>query len=78
MARPAFRIFGDAQGTYGAGVAALLESKNWETLDDIADVYVRWGGHAYGGKTKGKFMLACSANARRDAGSDAARVRAQR
>lgn len=54
----AFRIFGDAQGTYGAGVAALLESKNWETLDDIADVYVRWGGHAYGGKTKGKFMPA--------------------
>lgn len=52
----AFRIFGDAQGTYGAGVAALLESKNWETLDDIADVYVRWGGHAYGGKTKGKYM----------------------
>ncbi len=52
----AFRIFGDAQGTYGAGVAALLESKNWETLDDIANVYVRWGGHAYGGKTKGKFL----------------------
>lgn len=52
----AFRIFGDAQGTYGAGVAALLESKNWETLDDIADVYVRWGGHAYGGKTKGQYM----------------------
>lgn len=52
----AFRVFGDAQGTYGAGVAALLESKNWETIDDIADVYVRWGGHAYGGKTKGKFL----------------------
>ena len=52
----AFRIFGDAQGTYGAGVAALLESKNWETLDNIADVYVRWGGHAYGGKAKGEFM----------------------
>ncbi len=52
----AFRIFGDAQGTYGAGVAALLESKNWETLQDIADVYVRWGGHAYGGKTKGVYV----------------------
>ena len=52
----AFRIFGDEQGVYGAGVAALLEAKNWETIDDIADVYVRWGGHAYGGKTKGKFL----------------------
>ena len=52
----AFRIFGDEQGVYGAGVAALLEAKNWETIDDIADVYVRWGAHAYGGKTRGKFM----------------------
>lgn len=52
----AFRIFGDQEGCYGAGVAALLEAKNWETIDDIADVYVRWGGHAYGGKTRGKFL----------------------
>lgn len=52
----AFRIFGDEQGVYGAGVAALLEAKNWESIDDIADVYVRWGAHAYGGKTRGKFL----------------------
>lgn len=52
----AFRIFGDEQGVYGAGVAALLEAKNWDTIDDIADVYVRWGAHAYGGKIKGKFL----------------------
>ncbi|MDY4921179.1 MAG: cobaltochelatase subunit CobN [Phascolarctobacterium sp.] len=52
----AYRIFGDQEGCYGAGVAALLEAKNWETIDDIADVYVRWGGHAYGGKTRGKFL----------------------
>ncbi len=52
----AYRIFGDQEGTYGAGVAALLEAKNWETIDDIADVYVRWGAHAYGGKTRGKFI----------------------
>lgn len=51
-----FRIFGDELGVYGAGVAALLEAKNWETIDDIADVYVRWGAHAYGGKTRGKFL----------------------
>ena len=52
----AFRIFGDEQGVYGAGVSALLEAKNWETIDDIAEVYVKWGGHAYGGKVKGKFL----------------------
>ncbi|WP_293729212.1 cobaltochelatase subunit CobN [uncultured Phascolarctobacterium sp.] len=52
----AYRIFGDQEGTYGAGVAALLEAKNWQTIDDIADVYVRWGAHAYGGKTRGQFL----------------------
>ena len=52
----AFRIFGDAPGTYGAGVGALLEAKNWQSIDDIADVYVRWGAHAYGGKAKGKYL----------------------
>ena len=51
-----YRVFGDQEGVYGAGVAALLEAKNWETIDDIADVYVRWGAHAYGGKTRGKFL----------------------
>lgn len=52
----AYRVFGDAPGTYGAGVAALLEAGNWDTIDDIGQVYVRWGGHAYGGKTKGTYM----------------------
>lgn len=51
-----YRIFGDQEGTYGAGVAALLEAKNWQTIDDIADVYVCWGAHAYGGKTRGQFL----------------------
>lgn len=52
----AFRIFGDAPGTYGAGVGAVLEEKNWETVDDLARVYVRWGAHAYGGAVKGTYM----------------------
>ncbi|MDO4177935.1 MAG: cobaltochelatase subunit CobN [Phascolarctobacterium sp.] len=52
----AYRVFGDQEGCYGAGVAALLEAKNWESIDDIADVFVRWGAHAYGGTTRGKFL----------------------
>ena len=52
----AYRIFGDAPGTYGAGIGALLDAKNWQTVDDLAQVYVRWGGHAFGGKTKGEYM----------------------
>lgn len=51
----AYRIFGDAPGTYGAGVAALLEEKNWDSLDDLANVFIRWGGHAYGAKSNGDY-----------------------
>ncbi len=51
----AYRIFGDPPGTYGAGVSDVLEEKNWETVDDLARVYVRWGGHAYG-RGKGKYV----------------------
>lgn len=51
-----YRIFGDPPGTYGAGVGAVLEEKNWETLDDLARVYVRWGGHAYGSRGKGVYV----------------------
>ena len=51
----AYRIFGDAPGTYGAGVAALLEEKNWDSLNDLANVFIRWGGHAYGSKSNGDY-----------------------
>lgn len=51
-----YRIFGDPPGTYGAGISDLLEAKNWETIDDLARVYVRWGGHAYGAKARGVFL----------------------
>ncbi len=50
-----WRIFGDPPGAYGAGVSDLLEEKNWETIDDIAEVYVRWGGHAYSRNSKGEY-----------------------
>ncbi len=51
-----YRIFGDPPGTYGAGVPELLEAKNWQTVDDIASVYMRWGGHAYGGRARGVYL----------------------
>ena len=50
------RIFGCPPGGYGAGVSALLEAKNWQTVHDIADVYVRWGGHAYGAAQQGEYL----------------------
>ena len=51
----AFRIFGDAPGTYGAGVNTVLDGKNWQSEDDLANVYVRWGGHVFGGGNRGVF-----------------------
>lgn len=51
-----YRIFGDAPGAYGAGIDALLESKNWESVDDMAEVYTRWGAHAYGNGTQGSYL----------------------
>ena len=47
--RASVRIFGDPPGAYGAGIGDLLESKAWETLDDLAAVYTRFSGTAYGG-----------------------------
>jgi cobaltochelatase CobN len=49
-----FRVFGCPPGTYGAGVDILVESKRWETQADLADIYVRFSGHAYG---KGSYGL---------------------
>ena len=43
-----FRVFGCPPGTYGAGVAELVESKQWETQDDLGNNYIRYSGHAYG------------------------------
>ena len=45
-------------GAHGAGVSALLASRNWDDLGDIADVYVRWGAHVYGEGEKGSVQAA--------------------
>ena len=43
-----FRVFGCPPGTYGAGVTELIESKNWETQEDLGNNYIRYSSHAYG------------------------------
>ncbi|NLD92506.1 MAG: cobaltochelatase subunit CobN [Fibrobacter sp.] len=47
------RVFGCPPGTYGAGVAELVEAKNWETQDDLGNNYIRYSAHAYGKNTYG-------------------------
>ncbi len=51
-----FRIFGDPPGAHGAGTGDVLEAKNWETVDDLAAVYTRWGAHAYGDGSEGNYL----------------------
>ncbi|MGL4305751.1 MAG: cobaltochelatase subunit CobN [Mycobacteriaceae bacterium] len=46
--RATTRIFGSKPGTYGAGLLQLIDSKNWRTDADLAEVYTAWGGFAYG------------------------------
>ena len=42
------RIFGSEPGSYGAGILQLIDSGNWRTDEDLAEVYTAWGGFAYG------------------------------
>lgn len=51
-----FRIFGDPPGAHGAGIGSALEAKNWETIDDLAAIYTRWGAHAYGDGSEGAYL----------------------
>ncbi len=42
------RVFGSKPGTYGTGLAQLLETRDWRADGDLAEVYQAWGGYAYG------------------------------
>jgi cobaltochelatase CobN len=48
-----YRIFGAKPGTYGAGIQALMETHHWKTDGDIAQVFLEWGGYAYGKEANG-------------------------
>lgn len=52
----AIRIFGCPPGTYGAGVDIMVNSRKWETPDDLGDAYLTWSGHAYSRKRHGENM----------------------
>ncbi|HZE66775.1 MAG TPA: cobaltochelatase subunit CobN [Sporichthyaceae bacterium] len=46
--RATVRVFGSKPGAYGAGLLPLIDSGNWRTDADLAEVYAMWGGYAYG------------------------------
>ncbi|HKL77210.1 MAG TPA: cobaltochelatase subunit CobN, partial [Gammaproteobacteria bacterium] len=50
-----YRIYGDAPGSYGAGVNRMAErSGSWKERGAIADAYMRRMGHVYGAEAGGE------------------------
>lgn len=50
----AFRVFGARPGAYGAGLQGLMDDGQWDTRGDLAEAFLAWGGHAYGGGAGGE------------------------
>jgi magnesium chelatase subunit H len=48
METAALRVFGNAEGTYGANVNHLIESSRWDDEEELAETYSRRKGFAYG------------------------------
>jgi magnesium chelatase subunit H len=48
LAQAALRVFGNADGTYGANVNSLVDAGCWQDEDELAEAYVRRKGFAYG------------------------------
>jgi cobaltochelatase CobN len=42
------RVFGPKPGAYGSGILTALESGAWRDRADLAQIYLTWGGWAYG------------------------------
>jgi cobaltochelatase CobN len=52
--RATARIFGSKPGAYGAGLLPLIDSRDWKTDADLAEVWAVWGGYAYGKGLEGR------------------------
>jgi magnesium chelatase subunit H len=48
LAQASLRVFGNAEGAYGANVNHMLDAGLWTDEDELAETYVRRKGFAYG------------------------------
>jgi magnesium chelatase subunit H len=48
LAQAALRVFGNADGAYGANVNQLVDHGGWNNEDELAEAYIRRKGFAYG------------------------------
>lgn len=47
------RVYGCAPGCYGAAVAKVIDSRQWNDFQDLAKVYETWSSYAYTAKEHG-------------------------
>src|SRR5215471_16457001 len=53
-ARAITRVFGPAEGAYGAGISRIIEQAwTWKSRDEVADAYLAKMAHAYSGESWG-------------------------
>jgi cobaltochelatase CobN len=45
--RASLRVFSSEPGAYGTGLLPLIDAGNWNSKQDIADVFCKWGSHAF-------------------------------
>ncbi|GLV26689.1 cobaltochelatase subunit CobN [Sphingobium sp. Cam5-1] len=53
LRRAGARVFGSKPGAYGAGLQAMIDERLWHDRSDLANIYLDWGGYAYGGGVEG-------------------------
>lgn len=41
------RVFSSGPGSYGTGLLPLIDGGNWESKEDLTQVFLKWGSHAY-------------------------------
>ena len=48
METASLRVFGNAEGAYGANIGSLIDNSRWDDGDELAETYSRRKGFAYG------------------------------
>ena len=49
------RVYACSPGCYGAGVAKIIDSKQWKDFRDLAQVFETWSSYGYSAKEHGEF-----------------------
>ncbi len=47
--RAGLRVFGSKPGAYGAGLLPAIDARNWQSVAELAEIYLTWGSYAYTG-----------------------------